>query len=106
MTLREWTEREWLEGERARREAVFFYTPLCGTCKAALRMLEVIDAMELPIAVSKVNINFAPFLRDEWRIASVPALFLVREGEPVHAEYAMRSVDTLYRLLKEFAANP
>ncbi|QHW35088.1 thioredoxin family protein [Paenibacillus rhizovicinus] len=100
----EQTEREWLARDKTPREAVFFYTPLCGTCKVALRMLEIVEAAGVSLTIAKININFAPSLRDGWRIASVPALVLVQDGEPVQTEYAMQSVDTLYRLLKTFSS--
>ncbi|NBD24171.1 thioredoxin family protein [Paenibacillus glycinis] len=104
MAIEEQSEREWLSRDKAPREAVFFFTPLCGTCKIGLRMLEIAQAAGAAVPISKININFAPNLRDEWRIASVPALVLVQDGEPAQTEYAMQSVDTLYRLLKTFAS--
>ncbi|SFI78203.1 Thioredoxin [Paenibacillus sp. UNC496MF] len=105
MAIEEQTEREWLAREKAPREAVFFFTPLCGTCKIGLRMLEIAQAAGADVPIAKININYAPELRDAWRIASVPALVLVRDGEPEQAEYAMRSVDTLYRLLQTFSSS-
>ncbi|QHT59035.1 thioredoxin family protein [Paenibacillus lycopersici] len=103
MPLEELTEREWLAKDKAPREAVFFYTPLCGTCKVALRMLEIAEAAGAALPIAKININFAPAFRDGWRIASVPALVLVQDGVPVRTEYAMQSVDALYALLKTFS---
>lgn len=104
MPITEQTEKEWLQRPKAEREAAFFYTPLCGTCKIGLRMLEIVEATGVTLPIAKININFAPSLRDGWRIASVPALVLVEDGEPVRTEYAMQSVDAIYRLLKAFAA--
>ncbi|MHA6482930.1 thioredoxin family protein [Paenibacillus sp. strain BS8-2] len=83
------------------RTAVLFTTPLCGTCKVAERMLEVVEAAGANYPLYKTNINFTPRLRDQWQIASVPCLLLVRNGKLVSKEYAMRSVDYLYGLLKE-----
>ena len=82
------------------RTAVLFMTPLCGTCKVAERMLEVAEAAGADYPLYKTNINFTPRLRDEWQIASVPCLVLLRNGRIVTKEYAMRSVDYLYTLLK------
>ncbi|MNJ70806.1 hypothetical protein D3C77_672910 [compost metagenome] len=50
--------------------------------------------------VSKLNINFAPRLRNNWQIASVPCLVLLEEGKPVAKEYALRSVVDLHQWLK------
>lgn len=82
------------------RIAVLFTTPLCGTCKVAERMLEVAEAAGANYPLYKTNINFTPRLRDEWQIASVPCLVMIRNGQLTRKEYAMRSVDYLYELLK------
>ncbi|WP_227872211.1 thioredoxin family protein [Paenibacillus albus] len=100
--MKEITEQQWLQRDIAPKgkEAVFFFTPLCGTCKVGLRMLEVAEAAGISTSVFLININFAPVLREKWKVASVPCLVLTQAGEPVQMEYAMQSVDTLYRLLK------
>ncbi|WP_424767609.1 thioredoxin family protein [Paenibacillus sp. sgz302251] len=82
------------------RTAVFFYTPLCGTCKIGERMLEIAEVAGISVPLFKLNINFAPRLRDEWQIASVPCLVLLENGKPVQKEYAMKSVDHVYLMLK------
>jgi len=82
------------------REAIFFYTSLCGTCKLGERMLDIIDSMNNHIPIRKINISYAPNLRDSWRICSVPCLVVLNNGKPEQFEYAMRSVDYLYDILK------
>ncbi|GFN31495.1 thioredoxin family protein [Paenibacillus xylaniclasticus] len=102
MAIAEWTERELLDRIEAGglREAVLFYTAMCGTCKVAERMLEIVEAAGVPIEICKLNINYAPVLREHWRVSSVPCLVLLEDGEPVRMEYAMVSVDHLYRILQ------
>ncbi|AJY77732.1 hypothetical protein VN24_14230 [Paenibacillus beijingensis] len=80
--------------------AVFFFAPLCGTCKLAEQMLAIVQEAPAAVPVVKLNINFAPVLRQRWKIASVPALVLLKDGRPVQTEYAMRSVTDLYELLR------
>jgi len=98
MTIGEITEQEWLEraadasASAPGKEALFFFTALCGTCKLAEKMLEVVLASGPCIPVSKLNINYAPQLRDLWKISSVPCLIVLEDGKPVRKEYAMRSV--------------
>lgn len=82
------------------RQAIYCYTGLCGTCKLGERMLEIIDTMNNHIPIHKLNINYAPILRDSWQIASVPCLVVLQNGNPVQFIYAMRSVDYLYDFLK------
>ncbi|MBN6187816.1 thioredoxin family protein [Aneurinibacillus sp. BA2021] len=80
--------------------AVYFYTPLCGTCAVAEKMLSVIEAASPGLPLYKCNINFAPELARAWQIASVPCLALITEGTHVRKLYAMRSVPDLYNELK------
>lgn len=81
-------------------EALLFYTPLCGTCKLAERMLEIVQQTSVSIPSSKLNINYAPRLRDQWKITSVPCLVLLKDGEPIRFEYAIHSVDHVYGMLQ------
>ncbi|MOA38636.1 Thioredoxin [compost metagenome] len=83
------------------RTAIYLFTPLCGTCKLGERMLEIALAAGASVPLSKLNINYAPQLREKWRISSVPCLVLLEHGSPVKKEYAMQAVDHVYSLLKE-----
>jgi thioredoxin-like negative regulator of GroEL len=82
--------------------ALYFYTPLCGTCGIAEKMLTVIEAAVPTLPLYKCNINFAPELAREWEIESVPCLALIEEGKLTQKIYAMRSVPYLYEVLKRF----
>ncbi|MUT64811.1 thioredoxin family protein [Paenibacillus sp. NEAU-GSW1] len=101
MAIIEISEDEWLGMNRIGTgvDAILFSTPFCGTCKVAERMLEIADAAGTPATLYKINMNYAPKLREAWRISSVPCLAVVKNGEPVQLEYAMRSVDHIYNLL-------
>ncbi|WNQ09115.1 thioredoxin family protein [Paenibacillus aurantius] len=101
--MKEWTPKE-LEQALWRREdaIVFFYTPLCGTCKLAERMLGIVEVMLDRLPLSKANVNFLPERAAQWEITSIPCLVVLKEGKPVHKLYAMHSVDDLYRFLKPY----
>lgn len=102
MTIREAVENEFVEASIARigREALYLYTPLCGTCKLGETMLDIALQSGSAMPVSKLNINFAPRLRNDWQISSVPCLVLLEHGKPVAKEYALRSVVDLHQWLK------
>ncbi|MNV80397.1 Thioredoxin [compost metagenome] len=99
---REWLERHGVEEPSAerKREGLFFFTSMCGTCKLAEKMLEIAVSSGPVIPVSKININYSPVLRDRWEITSVPCLVVLENGKPVQIEYAMRSVVDMYTWLK------
>ncbi|QAY67258.1 thioredoxin family protein [Paenibacillus protaetiae] len=103
MAIQPIEEKEWLQLAHlgTAKEAILFSTPFCGTCKVAERMLEIADTAGVPVTLYQMNMNFSPSLRDAWKISSVPCLVLLRGGEPVRFEYTMRSVDHIYKLLKE-----
>ncbi|UFJ42370.1 thioredoxin family protein [Brevibacillus humidisoli] len=96
---------EWDQGqiERALEHgesfALFLYTPLCGTCQLAKRMVAVAAKICSPVSPYTANLNLMPALAQALRIESVPCLMIVRQGEIVSKEYAMRSVDHLCRQL-------
>lgn len=102
MTIHEIQEDDWLKLNRIGngKDALLFSSPFCGTCKVAERMLEVVDAAQVPVTLYKININYAAKLREAWKISSVPCLVLLKDGQPIRFEYAMRSVDYLYKLMK------
>lgn len=82
------------------KAAILFSTPLCGTCKVAERMLEVVQATNVSYPIYKININFAPRFREQWQISSIPCLVVLQNGKVESQTYAMQSVDHIYKLLR------
>jgi len=80
--------------------AVFFYTPLCGTCTVASRMLNVVNQMLPDAPLYRANVNRMPQIAQEWKISSVPALLLIQNGTLTEKHYALHGVDHLYQLVK------
>jgi thioredoxin-like negative regulator of GroEL len=103
LALQQISEDDWLRLKRigGGQDALFFASPFCGTCKVAERMLDVVQAIGVPVTLYKLNINEAVKLRSDWRITSVPCIVIIKNGEPERIEYAMRSVEHLLQLLKE-----
>lgn len=82
---------------------VFVHTPLCGTCKAARRMLEVASHL-LPaeLVIAEANVNMLPELVSRYRISSVPALLVApadRSTEP-EIHYSMGSVERMLEYIR------
>jgi thiol-disulfide isomerase/thioredoxin len=98
---------EWSPQELAERIAsvdspfaVFLYTPFCGTCKLAERMLNIVMTMEPELPLYQSNMNFLPQLVRDWQITSVPCIVIVEGVEHQKFIYNMGSVDELYVKLK------
>lgn len=79
--------------------ALFVYTPLCGTCKATERMLQIVQQMTPSLSLYKSNINAMPQFAEQWQIKSVPCLMVFDQGKLHRTEYAMKSVIDLLALL-------
>lgn len=78
---------------------IYFYTPLCGTCQVASRMLQVIENM-VDVKIGKVNLNFYPEMAVQFEIESVPCLLLIKDGDVIDQIYAFQSVPFLYEKVK------
>lgn len=81
---------------------VFFYTPLCGTCKLARRMLEIVAATLPGLVIYTCDANFARPLLEAFEVQSVPALAYLRDGELTSLQFAFHGVDDLYARIKQF----
>lgn len=118
MTLEEWSEKDLLAWTLAPTDAVepefpenaagghlahsepryvFFYTPLCGTCKVGERMLEVVTALNPRTPMGRCNINFSPVLARNWQIESVPCLVRWHRGTVADKKYRFDDVQELHR---------
>lgn len=79
---------------------VYFYTPLCGTCQLASKMLRVAAEM-IPFEIGKINLNFYPDLAIRMEIESVPCLVLLKNGSITDKIYAFHSVPFLLERMNQ-----
>lgn len=73
---------------------VYFYTPLCGTCQVASKMLQVIAEL-VDFEIGKMNLNFFPEVAKNFEVESVPCLLFIKEGQVIETIYAFHSVPYL-----------
>ncbi|MCP8969666.1 thioredoxin family protein [Ectobacillus ponti] len=98
--------KEWTGDEVSRRIAaeerviVYLYTPLCGTCQLAKKMMVVAEAA-LGMEVGMTDLNYAPKLALQYEVESVPCLLIFRNGEVAKRVYAFQSVEHVYHALKD-----
>ncbi len=79
---------------------VYFYTPMCGTCQVAGRMLSIVEEL-VEVDMGKMNLNFHPDLAVNFKIESVPCLLLIVDGRVAETIYAFHSVPYLMEKIKE-----
>ncbi|OCA87630.1 thiol reductase thioredoxin [Bacillus sp. FJAT-27225] len=94
--MKNWTSADFTAFlDEGRTGLAYFYTPICGTCQVASRMLEVIQAMNPNLEAGKIDLNYATELAEEYEIMSVPCLFFIKEGKVADSIYAFHSVPYL-----------
>lgn len=88
--------------EEKTSEIVYFYTPMCGTCQVAGKMMNVVEATLPNIKFAKANLNFLPGIAADLSIESVPCLLFISNGVVKEKIYAFQSVPYLYDKIKSF----
>jgi thioredoxin 1 len=102
--MQEWTEQELNAAIQWNRTfCLYLYTPMCGTCQVASRMLSVSLELFPVITCGQMNVNFSRNLAMQYQIESVPCLMIFKEGKLDKKIYAFQSVPYLYGVLKELA---
>jgi thioredoxin-like negative regulator of GroEL len=99
--IKEW-KKEDLEAKFTKQSTgiVYFYTPLCGTCQLASKMLQVVAEM-IQVEIGKINLNFYPDIAIKMAIESVPCLVLLKNGRVADKIYAFHSVPFLLEKINQ-----
>ncbi|WP_151736301.1 thioredoxin family protein ['Paenibacillus yunnanensis' Narsing Rao et al. 2020] len=103
--MKELSEQQLLEAieQDGKALTVFLYTPFCGTCKAARRMLEIAEHMLAGEAeFAAANVNMLPVLVNRYRITSVPALLTLPavRSSGMKIYYRMVSVEQMLHYIR------
>lgn len=102
--MEEWTEEEFTRAvDEGNTFSLYLYTPLCGTCQVASRMLTISLELFPEMKAGKMNMNYVQTLAEQYEIESVPCLLLFKDGKLTKKIYAFQSVPYLYGLLKEIS---
>ncbi|MFC4618418.1 thioredoxin [Camelliibacillus cellulosilyticus] len=85
-------------------QALFFTTPLCGTCDLAKKMLilclETLPSQAIPTYLCRVS-EWQPFVQ-KWKISSVPCLVFAAGDTLVERVAAFESVTKLYKAYTKY----
>ncbi|MFX3673910.1 MAG: thioredoxin family protein [Paenisporosarcina sp.] len=101
--MKEWSRAEWETISRnAEIAAYYLYTPMCGTCQVASKMLAVVEELTTDTPMGKANLNFENGLAHDYQIESVPCLLISVQGEIREKIYAFHSVTYLYEKLRNY----
>ena len=76
-----------------------FWAPWCGPCRMVAPIVEQIAAQRDDVQVGKINVDEEMELAMEFRIASIPTLVLVHNGEVVDKIIGYRPKEEIEELL-------
>jgi len=98
--MNEWTRKEWEANKNQSNMTLFYlYTPMCGTCQVAHKMMEVVQEL-VDVPIGQANINFIQDVTKDYQIESVPCLLITKDGAVVRKIYAFQSVPYLIETIK------
>ena len=81
---------------------LYLYTPLCGTCMVASKMLTILHTMKPELNIEKLDLNYAPELAKKYEIESVPCLVILADGELKEKVYRFESVPHLVEVIHTY----
>ena len=94
-----------MNDQTTKNKAIYMYTPLCGTCQLAGKMLDIAKEVLPAIQLEKVNLNYAKEMAEEYQVESVPCLILVKDSQVEEKIYAFHSVPFLVERLSSIVAS-
>ena len=76
-----------------------FYADWCGPCKMIAPFIHEISEERNDIKVGKINVDDEPELANAFRVNSIPAVFVMKDGKISNQAIGYRSKDQLLMLL-------
>ena len=99
--MKEWNHKEWSKAKNTNKLAAYYlYTPMCGTCQLASKMLEVVVVAMPDLPIGKANLNYVQEIASLYEVESVPCLLITENGKLKEKVYAFHSVPYIYEKLK------
>lgn len=81
---------------------LYLYTPLCGTCQLAKKMLTIVEEAIPSLTIYMKDLNYIPTYAEKWKIESVPCLLILQNGEIKLKKYAFHSLEHIYEVIKQY----
>lgn len=80
-----------------------FYADWCGPCQALLPTVEKLaEKYENDFEIRKVNVDKNPQLAQQFKVRSIPALFVLKDKKVEKALVGLQSEHALEQVIQEF----
>ena len=76
-----------------------FWAPWCGPCRMIAPTVEEIAEENPEIKVCKINVDEEPELAKQFKVISIPTLFVIKNGEVVNQCMGVRPKDHILDML-------
>lgn len=94
--MEQWSREKWEAVKEQSACAVYYlYTPICGTCIVASKMMEIVQMMRPELPIGKADLNYLEDLALDYKIESVPCLLITKEGQLREKIYTFESIPNL-----------
>ncbi len=77
-----------------------FYAVWCGPCRMVSPIVEEIASEHPEVVVGKINVDEEPELAQQFRVVSIPSLFVLKNGEVVNSAIGARSKAEILDMMK------
>ncbi len=99
--MQQWTKEQFYTHLNSGNKGAFYlYTPLCGTCQLAGKMLDIVQKAMPEFLMGKADLNFLPEIAETFQVESVPCLLIFENKQIKEKVYAFQNVSYLYEKLK------
>lgn len=94
--MEEWSREEWEEIRKQPKRSLFYlYTPICGTCAVASKMMNIVASMRPDLHIGKADLNYIQDVAIDYEVESVPCLLIAENDVIVEKIYAFHSIPHL-----------
>jgi len=81
---------------------VDFWAPWCGPCKMLTPILEqMVNEIGDKAVIAKVNVDDSPKLAQKFGVRSIPAIFILKDGQTVNQFVGLQSKSKLTDAINE-----
>lgn len=77
-----------------------FWATWCGPCRMVAPILEELDAQLPEVRIVKIDVDEQPELARQFRIASIPTLVVMRQGQEVRRSVGAMPKESIMALLQ------